>query len=302
MIVLIKCLQKENKMSDNWLDEYKEGLFSGRIPMRNPKIKKPGDPEYYYYDPRGVDKSTPLKDRKLIGVPTADTPNPALAEMEKINQSNNGQIGWDSPYESREEIEKNVRLLEDQLIDAEGLKPFAYRDTEGNRTDCVGHMSPDEKTHIAQPWRNARTKLPATDAERRKMDASLMALPYGKKIGADFYKDKTDLELPEEYCRDLLRQDIVQRHEELSRNFPAYRRLNSAAQMGILETHFNANILRKKDDGTVKWPALRAELKKEKPDLATVCKELHRDETGRQDLIDRNKWAYDQCMKGFFYK
>ena len=81
MIVLIKYSQKGNKMSDNWLDEYKEGLFSGRIPMRNPNIKKPGDPEYYYYDPRGVDKSTPLKDRKLIGVPTADTPNPALVEM-----------------------------------------------------------------------------------------------------------------------------------------------------------------------------------------------------------------------------
>ena len=68
-------------MSDNWLDEYKEGLFSGRIPMRNPKIKKPGDPEYYYYDPRGMDKNAPLKDWKLIGVPTADTPNPALVEM-----------------------------------------------------------------------------------------------------------------------------------------------------------------------------------------------------------------------------
>ena len=66
MIVLIKYSQKGNKMSDNWLDEYKEGLFSGRIPMRNPKIKKPGDPEYYYYDPRGMDKNAPLKDWKLI--------------------------------------------------------------------------------------------------------------------------------------------------------------------------------------------------------------------------------------------
>ena len=82
MIVLIKYSQKGNKMSDNWLDEYKEGLFSGRIPMRNPNIKKPGDPEYYYYDPRGMDKNAPLKDWKLIGVPTADTPNPALAEMD----------------------------------------------------------------------------------------------------------------------------------------------------------------------------------------------------------------------------
>ncbi len=71
-------------MSDNWLDEYKEGLFSGKIPMENPKIRKPGDPKYYYFDPRGMDKNAPLKDWKLIGVPTADTPNPALAETEKV--------------------------------------------------------------------------------------------------------------------------------------------------------------------------------------------------------------------------
>ena len=68
-------------MSGNWLDEYRERLFSGKIPMENPKIKKPGDPKYYYFDPRGMDRNAPLKEWKLIGVPTADTPNPALAEM-----------------------------------------------------------------------------------------------------------------------------------------------------------------------------------------------------------------------------
>ena len=105
MIVLMKCLQKGNKMSDNWLDEYKEGLFSGRIPMRNPKIKKPGDPEYYYYDPRGMDKNAPLKDWKLIGVPTADTPNPALAEMD--NSAKDKQLPQQNPniyYDEKNDV------------------------------------------------------------------------------------------------------------------------------------------------------------------------------------------------------
>ena len=109
-------------MSDNWLNDYFEELFSGKKPMENPDTSKYGGARYLYFDPNGMDKNAPLKDWKLIGVPTADTPNPALAKMEKINQPNNVQIGWDSPYESREEIEKNVRLLEDQLIDAEEMK------------------------------------------------------------------------------------------------------------------------------------------------------------------------------------
>ena len=33
-----------------------------------------------------------------------------------------------------------------------------------------------------------------------------------------------------------------------------------------------------------------------------VCAELHRNETGRPDLIDRNKWSYDKCMQGGFIK
>ena len=92
-------------MSDNWLDEYKEGLFSGKIPMENPKIRKPGDPKYYYFDPRGMDKHAPLKEWKLIGVPTADTPNPALAEMN--NSAKDKQLPQQNPniyYDEKKDV------------------------------------------------------------------------------------------------------------------------------------------------------------------------------------------------------
>ncbi len=67
--------------------EYARRLLAGEIPMENPRIKKPGDPAYYYFDPRGVTEHTKFKDRKLIGVPTADTPNPALAKNIKSAKS-----------------------------------------------------------------------------------------------------------------------------------------------------------------------------------------------------------------------
>ncbi len=78
-------------MSDNWLNDYFEELFSGKKPMENPDTSKYGGARYLYFDPNGMDKNAPLKDWKLIGVPTADTPNPALAKMEKQRQkySNN---------------------------------------------------------------------------------------------------------------------------------------------------------------------------------------------------------------------
>ena len=78
-------------MSDNWLNDYFEELFSGKKPMENPDTSKYGGARYLYFDPTGMDKNAPLKDWKLIGVPTADTPNPALAKMEKQRQkySNN---------------------------------------------------------------------------------------------------------------------------------------------------------------------------------------------------------------------
>lgn len=73
--------------------EYARRLLAGEIPMENPRIKKPGDPAYYYFDPRGVTEHTKFKDRKLIGVPTADTPNPALADSKKDNNFADQIIG-----------------------------------------------------------------------------------------------------------------------------------------------------------------------------------------------------------------
>ena len=56
--------------------------------------------------------------------------------------------------------------------------------------------------------------------------------------------------------------------------------------------HFTSNILN--------WPNLRKAATAKDRDW--VCSELHRDETVRPDLIDRNKWSYDKCMQGRFIK
>ena len=147
MIVLIKYSQKGNKMSDNWLDEYKEGLFSGRIPMRNPKIKKPGDPEYYYYDPRGMDKNAPLKDWKLIGVPTADTPNPALAEM-------------DNSAKDKKLPQQNPNIYYDEKNDVYCDRSTGFED-DSYDVDLYGEDIPEslvKKMHADEKYKHSMTK------------------------------------------------------------------------------------------------------------------------------------------------
>ena len=49
-----------------------------------------------------------------------------------------------------------------------------------------------------------------------------------------------------------------------------------------------------------KWPDLHEAAKKMEHE--NTCKELGRDEDGRPDLIARNKWAKEQCLKGKYKK
>ena len=215
MIILIKCSQKGNKMSDNWLDEYKEGLFSGRIPMRNPKIKKPGDPEYYYYDPRGVDKSTPLKDRKLIGVPTADTPNPALAEMN--NSAKDKQLPQQNPniyYDEKNDVYCDRSTgFEDDSYDVdlygedipESLVKKMHAD-EGFKKGMVKYIQPIEGCYSNLPKdRGGETKYGITKRWYPKEDIKGMSRQRSNAITyRDYWLNKKLHQLPAELSGPVL--------------------------------------------------------------------------------------------------
>ena len=98
-------------------EEYKKKLLAGEIPMENPKIKKLGDPAYYYFDPRGVTEHTKFKDRKLIGVPTADTPNPALVDKQTQFSLNNKFNNNGIKYAQNENMHKTF----DKMMQNEGM-------------------------------------------------------------------------------------------------------------------------------------------------------------------------------------
>ena len=90
----------------------------------------------------------------------------------------------------------------------------------------------------------------------------------------------------------MLKNNIKIRDRELLRGIPNYSKMDNNMKQGLLEPHFTSNIL--------PWPRLRDAATAKNRDL--VCSELHRDEQGRPDLVERNKWSYDKCMQGQFIK
>ena len=289
MIVLMKCLQKGNKMSDNWLDEYKEGLFSGRIPMRNPKIKKPGDPEYYYYDPRGVDKSTPLKDRKLIGVPTADTPNPALAEMErKQNNTNISQQDKGYMYYLNRNRE---RLCSPQY---EGYTDYAYLDYVDENEALLGKkpkatigcaLNIDSIPGIQ--LMNRSTGQNFTEEEQRD-ELKKLRESYQHNHLASYYKDKSNIGIsPQEHEKHL--QKKFKEVYSLIKSFPNFSTFNDEQIDGLFDMGYNLGSFKK-------FPKMKAAI--ERGDWKEAAKESHR----RGISEERNCFTANNFYPGYCKK
>ena len=134
------------------------------------------------------------------------------------------------------------------LRGAEGLEEHPYRDIYGKVTVCEGHMVPNpNKNMIEFPWLDKTTNMLASNEKINTDSSKLTNLPYGPNYTADFYKDKTDLKLPPEYCKKLLDHDLAVREKELSRGFPNYNRMSPDMQRALMDVHYQSNAFNKKD-------------------------------------------------------
>ena len=180
--------------------------------------------------------------------------------------------------------------LKNHLINKEGNYNHMYLGKVGDLTHCVGHYDETEEETLTHPWVYKKTDIPASREEIIRNRNNILSKPTN--YGVNWYKKYTNIELPDEYCYELLDNDIKSRDRELLRGIPNYSKMDSNMKQGLLEPHFTSNILN--------WPNLRKAATAKDRDW--VCSELHRDERGRPDLIDRNKWSYDKCMQGKFIK
>lgn len=185
--------------------------------------------------------------------------------------------------------EEAFNALKQQIILAEKSVDYPYLDINGNLTYGIGHMDNSYTGFSSHPWINSETQLPATKGELVLTFDTIKNQKFGKDIPANNFEKLTKLRLPKLYIEELLDNDILSRHRELQK-LPNYNQADSKIQTAMIEPHYTSNILG--------WQKLRKALLKK--DKNNVCKELHRDETNRNDLIERNKWVKKQCMNGSF--
>lgn len=180
--------------------------------------------------------------------------------------------------------------LKNFIGDQEKLIPYPYLDKFGGVTSCEGNLDESYDEFESHPWLDKTTGKPATSEQKRESWKNLTKQPKNHK--AQYYESKTNLEINPAYCNSLLNQNIQIRDAELKRGFPNYSKMSQSMKNALHDVHYTSNVLNFKE-------AKNAARQMNKEDF---CKQLHRSESGRPDMKDRNDWVYQQCMKGQFNK
>ena len=193
--------------------------------------------------------------------------------------------------QSQQDLSDPFGELKEALIDFEKTPDYPYMDKVGNITTCVGNLDEDFEEFASHPWRIRDTGRLATRQEKWMAYQNLLAAKK-PNYRAYYYKDKTNLSIPMDYCKQLLDEGIKSRDTELRKGIPNYDKMSQNMKNALLETHYTSNIL--------PWPHLKDGARD--LDQEYLCGELERDTTGRPDLVERNAWAKEQCLKGYFIK
>ena len=193
--------------------------------------------------------------------------------------------------QSQQDLSDPFGELKEALINFEDTPDYPYMDKIGNITTCVGNLDEDFEEFASHPWCIRGTGRLATRQEKWIAYQKLLAAKK-PNYRAYYYKDKTNLSIPMDYCKQLLDEGIKSRDSELRKGIPNYDKMSQNMKNALLETHYTSNIL--------PWRHLKDGARG--LDQEYLCGELERDTTGRPDLIERNAWAKEQCLKGYFIK
>ncbi|MBQ8482632.1 MAG: hypothetical protein IJ532_08920 [Alphaproteobacteria bacterium] len=177
-----------------------------------------------------------------------------------------------------------------RTIDDNGMV-FPYPDINGDITGCIGHnMKNDFNTHPCISVKTGQSMNPSQISSEEK---ALLNMP--RNLKPELYATKTDARLPQEYCENLYDQDIKNRWQTLNKAIPNWQQMSPEIQAATMDVHYTGNM-----EPENKWTIAKGAAQKMKQD--DYCDNLHRDDTKRRDIIARNKWVRDMCLRGKFYK
>ncbi|MBE6451121.1 MAG: hypothetical protein E7016_04070 [Alphaproteobacteria bacterium] len=197
--------------------------------------------------------------------------------------------------------EQAQKDLKEQLQRAEKKENYPYLDWNNakNKTFCYGHKETQEKSFANHPWKY----FDGSKACEKNFDKCPDATPQQIRDGfydlgnsykhnhvPRYYKGKTKLRLPDEYCNELLDKDIQTRYDELS-NYKWFRQASPSLQAAAQEVYFTSGF-----EGFPKALNFAKEKKQKK-----FCEHLHRKDDRDENMKQRNEWVDNYCRRGYFY-
>lgn len=170
--------------------------------------------------------------------------------------------------------------------DFEGVIPHIYLDTEGKITTGVGALIDDEDAFMAVDWL-VDGKRPATDAEKKAAYARFQDLKrqkkFGQKYGAGYFKDKSRLQVSEEYALKRMNEHLQNDLKKLREGIDGFDNLPYPLKDVLMDIRYTCGSVTRKN-----WKFLREGI--DKKDLTQIFNHVNRPQVSSS----RNKWAKER--------
>lgn len=179
----------------------------------------------------------------------------------------------------------------------EGRVNHLYLDCSGNVTAGTGHMvcmhdAKIPESALALPFYIRGLARPASRDEIANEIKSIQAQKFGKKIGSEYYRQFTALELKDAGMDVLETQDINGKLSILRRDFPDYDSYPLPARLAMMDIQLNITHRLPEEKG---FPMLTIDIRNRNWLAASASDKCHR----REDQVgkERNDWTRDMFLE-----
>ena len=213
-------------------------------------------------------------------------------QEEAEEKENKNQTSENNPSENaREKYNELIKEYWPHLKENEGMKEFAYLDTNGKITTGMGLYIPDEKSFTSLPWQyqGKEATFEQKVAEYQRLEAFQKNGQFGKNYLADDFRLKNtskELTLSDHFIIDKAMEHLEGDLRILETKYPEFENYPMSLQMALLDMQYNMG----GNFSSEKWPSFHEGLRNK--DITKMAEQSHRYQVGE----DRNNWIQDTLL------
>ena len=208
----------------------------------------------------------------------------------KVAENTSSLSQSDAQYTAKEDF-SDERLLRETIErlktpDFEGYVPHIYLDINGKITTGIGALVDNEATFMNIDWL-VNNERPATAAEKKAAYNSFLDLKklkeYGNQYGADYYENKSNLRVPEEYANKRAYTHLQNDLRRLREGIVGFDDLHYPTKEVLLDLRYTSGAITE-----TRWPKLREGIREK--NLTKIYNNVNRKDV----QPSRNQWAKDR--------